>query len=517
MYSCLMLSGNDAAFAIAYAIYGGTAANCATAFANEMNARAAALGMNGTHFHNPAGLDDEPAALGYELGEHYSTPEDMAKLSRAAMNNPRLAQIAGTSTYTMTWIANVDEDTWLSYPKTITNIFFGILNNDVQPATGIKGGGTPTAQATGLFSAESDAGGTTIAGFYGLPLNDARYRDDAARLLQLGVGECNQLIDITPGNPYVQSFPDLSSIFDRRGGGAGQLGPMPNPDQLRSTFDLFRASGQAPTSADLTLSRVAELDFASNQSVDLGVAPFQRHDGIRIYNMGTTPVTFEVTRSWGGPAETITIVPCVSEMIPAYSSPTQLASATITLRNTTGQPTFGLPAHVTIEEAYSFDLDNIGSVAGPCFSADVLRHGPIVGDSFDFLFTGQDPTNGSDFNMIVHDPGALTAVSDPRDLGPGDAAGVPFQLLAAAPNPFTTETRIGFALARAGQVGVKIYDVQGRLVRALDEARFEAGSAAIAWDGRESDGRRVAPGVFFYRVSLDGQPMGHGKLVTLSR
>ncbi|MFN0151764.1 MAG: FlgD immunoglobulin-like domain containing protein, partial [bacterium] len=64
---------------------------------------------------------------------------------------------------------------------------------------------------------------------------------------------------------------------------------------------------------------------------------------------------------------------------------------------------------------------------------------------------------------------------------------------------------------------VKIYDVQGRLVRALDETRFEAGNASIAWDGREADGRRVAPGVFFYRVDLDGKTAGSGKLVTLSR
>ncbi|MFN0151763.1 MAG: hypothetical protein ACKVU1_13775, partial [bacterium] len=444
MYSCLMLSGNDAAFAIAYAIYGGTAANCATAFANEMNARAAALGMNGTHFHNPAGLDNEPMNLNYELGEHYSTPEDMAKLSRAAVNNPLLAQIAGTSTYTMTKISWVRDELWISYPKTITNIFFGILNNEVQPATGIKGGGTPRAQATGLFSAESNAGGTTIAGFYGLPLNDSRYVDDAARLLQLGVGECGQVVNITTGNPYVQSFANLSSFADERAGGAGQWGPPPNPDQLRSSFELFRTSGQGATSADLTLRRIAELNFASNQSVALGSAPFQRSEDILIYNMGTAPVTFEVTRSWGGTAETITIVPCVYEIIPAYTSPTQLPDATITLRNITGQPISGQPAHVTIEEGYSFDLDAIGNPGGPVFSVDVRRAGPIVGDSFEFLFTGQDAVNGSAFNMVVHDPGALTGVGDPGDLAPGDAVAAPLRLLAASPNPFTTETRIGF-------------------------------------------------------------------------
>jgi D-alanyl-D-alanine carboxypeptidase len=516
MYTCIMRSGNDAAFAIAYFIYGGTGASCATAFAAEMNTRAAQLGMNGTHFHNPAGLDNEPNALNYEIGEHYSTPEDMAKLSRAAMNNTLLAEIVGTSTYTMTRQLYEGNNTWYGESWTLDNFFFGILNNAAQPATGIKGGTTPNARNTGLFAAESNIGGTTIAGFYGLPIDNSDYVGEAARLLQLGMGQCNQFMAVSTPE-YVQVFGDLSSIYDQRAGGGGQWGPPPNPDQLRSTFDLFRTSGQGPTSADLTLGRIAELDFASNQSVALGVAPFQRHEDIRIYNMGTTPVTFEVIRSWGGPAEQITIVPDVYETIPAYTSPTELASATITLRNLTGQPTAGLPAYVTIEEGYSFDLDDIGYEAWPCFTANVLRGGPIVEDGFDFRFTGQDAVNGSSFQMIVHDPGALTAVGDPSDLAPVDGAAAPLRLLAASPNPFTTETRIGFALARPGRVGVSIYDVSGRLVRALDEARFEAGNAAIGWDGRESDGRRVAPGVFFYRVSLDGAPAGQGKLVTLTR
>ncbi|MFN0152188.1 MAG: hypothetical protein ACKVU1_15910, partial [bacterium] len=444
MYTCLMLSGNDAAFAIANFIYGGDGASCATAFAAEMNARAAALGMNGTHFHNPAGLDNEPGNLNYELGEHYSTPEDMAKLSRAAMNNSLVAEIAGTETYDMTRHYYLGNNTWSNDDFEFNNFFFGILNNETQPATGIKGGGTPNALATGLFSAESNAGGTAIAGFYGLPLNDGRYSEDAARLLQLGVGECGQAIDIIASNPYVQSFVDLSSFADERAGGAGQWGPPPNPDQLRSSFELFRTSGQGATSADLTLRRIAEVNFASNQSVALGSAPFQRSEDILIYNMGTAPVTFEVTRSWGGPIETITLVPCVYEIIPAYSSPTQLPDATITLRNITGLPTSGQPAHVTIEEGYSFDLDAIGNPGGPVFSVDVRRAGPIVGDSFEFLFTGQDAVNGSAFNLVVADPGALTGVGDPGDLAPGDAVAAPLRLLAASPNPFTTETRIGF-------------------------------------------------------------------------
>lgn len=241
--------------------------------------------------------------------------------------------------------------------------------------------------------------------------------------------------------------------------------------------------------------------------------------------MGATTVTIEGTYGWqqppapgSEPADPILVLaPGESGLIPAFANPALLPDMTLTLRNTTGQPIAGLPAHVTMEEAYSFDLDAIGNPGGPVFTADVRRAGPLVGDSFEFLFTGQDASNGSAFHMIVQDPGALTAGIDPGDLAPGDAAAAPLRNLAALPNPFRFETQIEFALSRAGQVGVKIYDTQGRLVRALDPARFAAGKAAISWDGREADGGRVGPGVFFYRVNLDGREAGHGKLVLLSR
>ena len=69
----LLPSGNDAANAAAVRIAGSL-----EAFAEIMNARAAALGMKNTHFVTPSGLDDE---------EHYSTAYDMALLARAALNN----------------------------------------------------------------------------------------------------------------------------------------------------------------------------------------------------------------------------------------------------------------------------------------------------------------------------------------------------------------------------------------------------------------------------------------------
>jgi hypothetical protein len=56
-------------------------------------------------------------------------------------------------------------------------------------------------------------------------------------------------------------------------------------------------------------------------------------------------------------------------------------------------------------------------------------------------------------------------------------------------------------LPAAGAAEIALYDVSGRRVRSLMEGNLEAGAHAFAWDGRDEQGRAVAPGVYFVRAS----------------
>ena len=86
LYGLMLHSGNDAA--VALAIYcGGTVEG----FAQLMNDKAHRLGMTGTHFENPNGLDSPG---------HYSTARDLATLAAYAMKNPIFAQTVSTKTVT---------------------------------------------------------------------------------------------------------------------------------------------------------------------------------------------------------------------------------------------------------------------------------------------------------------------------------------------------------------------------------------------------------------------------------
>ncbi len=82
MYGLLLESGNDAAAALAIHASGSIGA-----FAKLMNEKAAALGLENTHYMNPHGLTEEG---------HYSTARDLAKLMAVCMSNPLYEQIATT-------------------------------------------------------------------------------------------------------------------------------------------------------------------------------------------------------------------------------------------------------------------------------------------------------------------------------------------------------------------------------------------------------------------------------------
>ena len=87
LYGLMLHSGNDAA--VALAIYcGGTVEG----FVELMNDKARYLGLTGTHFANPNGLDHP---------DHYSTARDLAILAAYAMENPIFARTVSTKTLTI--------------------------------------------------------------------------------------------------------------------------------------------------------------------------------------------------------------------------------------------------------------------------------------------------------------------------------------------------------------------------------------------------------------------------------
>jgi hypothetical protein len=83
-----------------------------------------------------------------------------------------------------------------------------------------------------------------------------------------------------------------------------------------------------------------------------------------------------------------------------------------------------------------------------------------------------------------------------------------FQLLQNYPNPFNPETWIPYELATDAAVTIRIYDVNGQLVRQLDLGKQKAGCyvdkrKAAYWDGKDQTGKAVSSGIYFYTLKAD--------------
>lgn len=134
-------------------------------FIAEMNAKAAALGLTGTHFVNPTGVD---------ASGHYSTAADLARLTRAfAAQHGDLLAIAEQPSVVLYATDGHPEYDLVNLNKLITWPYDG--------ATGLKTG--YTARAGGCVAATASRGGRDLVA---VVLGDDVMFTDAAKLFDYG-------------------------------------------------------------------------------------------------------------------------------------------------------------------------------------------------------------------------------------------------------------------------------------------------------------------------------------------
>ena len=78
-----------------------------------------------------------------------------------------------------------------------------------------------------------------------------------------------------------------------------------------------------------------------------------------------------------------------------------------------------------------------------------------------------------------------------------------FVLYQNYPNPFNPTTTIRYDLAATSQVRLVIYNFLGQTVRTLLDETQGPGFKSINWDARDNAGRRVASGIYIYRMQAD--------------
>jgi|WetSurMetagenome_2_1015567.scaffolds.fasta_scaffold68852_3 hypothetical protein len=77
-----------------------------------------------------------------------------------------------------------------------------------------------------------------------------------------------------------------------------------------------------------------------------------------------------------------------------------------------------------------------------------------------------------------------------------------FTLLQNYPNPFNPSTTVEYMLPASGNVEIRVFDLNGRLVRSLENGFQPQGEHRAIWDGRDDGGTQVASGPYFCHVTF---------------
>lgn len=97
----------------------------------------------------------------------------------------------------------------------------------------------------------------------------------------------------------------------------------------------------------------------------------------------------------------------------------------------------------------------------------------------------------------------------------GDAEAPATGLSGLVPNPARGAARIHFALHEPSAVSFQVLDVAGRVVSETPNREWSPGRWTLGWDGRGRSGTRLAPGVYFLRMSVAGRPVALKKIALL--
>jgi D-alanyl-D-alanine carboxypeptidase (penicillin-binding protein 5/6) len=185
LVASLVPSGTDAVYALTEHIGNGSAGN----FVERMNEKAREMGLENTHFENPAGMDDR---------ENFSSARDIATITDAALEYEFFRE---TVSKTQATITTQDREIEVFSTNELLNLY--------PAATGVKTGTTPNAGASFVASA------TANEESYVAVLLDARdeiYRFTAAEeLLEYGFDTYQEEVLV----PQDKVYEEISVPFRR--------------------------------------------------------------------------------------------------------------------------------------------------------------------------------------------------------------------------------------------------------------------------------------------------------------
>jgi hypothetical protein len=189
-----------------------------------------------------------------------------------------------------------------------------------------------------------------------------------------------------------------------------------------------------------------------------------------------------------------------------YTLPDSVTSVNVTAGQTVSDIDFVLEVVRTDLVARAVDTYNniLNDVEVEITGPEGTYTGTITSDSLVFVNVPYGAYSGSAWmpggepvteeTLIDQNNHVMTFVFDLTGLP--DRAGFNGNLLKIHPNPSGEKTTIGFTLENPGHVSIRIYSLQGGLVRNLTDDWLDEGKQVVTWDGNDSNGMKVSSGLY---------------------
>jgi hypothetical protein len=97
------------------------------------------------------------------------------------------------------------------------------------------------------------------------------------------------------------------------------------------------------------------------------------------------------------------------------------------------------------------------------------------------------------------------------------AAGSMLASRAVYPNPFTTSTTFQLTMPRTTQIRIAVFDLLGKPVRVLFEGLHQQGQYDIPWDGNDTAGNPVPPGIYICVLFSEGIAVKPVKVIKIAQ
>jgi hypothetical protein len=201
-----------------------------------------------------------------------------------------------------------------------------------------------------------------------------------------------------------------------------------------------------------------------------------------------------------------------------FAEPGETVDITLTLRNLGDRTASGVTASIATSDPDATIVNGSVSFGDIDPSASAVSTSPFTvtiaaeptGDTIEFDFH-VSATTGARYD--TWDIVTLVLTLDDTGIEDGELP-LSFALRQNAPNPFRDGTAIAFDLPSPARTRLEVYNVAGRRVATVVDETCHAGRHTATWNGLDAGGRKVAAGIYFYRLT-SGESSSTKKMLLL--